>query len=168
MCLELMDYVHIKEWKFSSYEELEKAHDDVLVLYNANVLDKKYNRIDREKFEKRKEVWKDYLYDGETFSITAPDTIADIANEGYKLNHCVKSYINNVIGGKTNILFVRKTDDLEKPFYTLEIKDNAVRQCHGANNRNVDEVEGLKDFLEEYCKEKKIEFTSCDDILAAN
>lgn len=165
MCYTLKDDLPHTQWKFKEVKQLEQAHDDILLVYNTMRTEVEYRNY-KEKFDKRKKTWDKYLFSEKEFSIVSPEKIVDIANEGLALNHCVKSYIDSVIDGKTNILFVRKTDDLKTPFYTLEIKDNKIRQCHGFANCNVDKVIGLSDFLERFCKEKKVTFSSGERVLA--
>jgi hypothetical protein len=154
------------KWKFKSVEELKRCHDEVSFIYNMKTNEEEMKGY-VDGFNAVKDNWNDMLYAEDEFSVVAPKTPMDIANEGICLNHCVKSYLDNVIAGKTNILFVRKSNDLEKPFYTLEVKKNRIRQCHGFGNCNVSEADGLREFLERYCEEKHIEFESTDRVLAA-
>ena len=51
-------------------------------------------------------------------------------------NHCVASYIQNVIDGKTHILFLREKDNIEKSLITLEVKNYRVVQARGKFNRD--------------------------------
>lgn len=56
--------------------------------------------------------------------------------EGKLLHHCVAGYAKNHANGKTAILFVRRADKPEKPFFTLEFdeKNLTVRQNRGLRN----------------------------------
>jgi hypothetical protein len=121
----------------------------------------------REKFDRIKSKWEKYLYQEDRFSVVAPKDTVEIAHEGLSLNHCVKSYIDDVLEEKTNILFVRKSGELSKPFYTLEIQDETIRQCHGYGNCNVCQTEGLEAFLKRFCKKTNVEYADTDRVLAA-
>jgi hypothetical protein len=156
------------EYKFKTAEEIIRAHDNVLVVYNLTKNEKDY-KDKQEKFEK---IWTDekkerYQYSDTTFSVLVPKDVLEIAMEGDTLHHCVKSYINKVIEDQTNILFVRKTAELTKPFFTLEIRCEEVRQCHGFGNSNVETEAGLEEFLQDYCKAKQFKYLDPDRVLAA-
>jgi hypothetical protein len=67
--------------------------------------------------------------------------LADLFNEGKVLNHCVGGYAQNYANGSTNLFFVRRTSEPNKPYYTLEFNDNQIRQCRGLKNCSMsDEV----------------------------
>lgn len=61
----------------------------------------------------------------------------EIISEGAKLSHCVGGYVERHASEKTTILFIRKRNDTETPFFTLEIdiKSGAIKQCYGYKNR---------------------------------
>lgn len=73
------------------------------------------------------------------FSILTPKKAVDIVREGRLLNHCVGSYVNKVIQGKSIIIFLRKTDCIDDPYYTIELSpsDYSLIQIRGKNNCNV-------------------------------
>ena len=63
---------------------------------------------------------------------TAP---GELYKESMELNHCVRSYVDRVAYGETTILFIRKTSEPDKPYYTLELGlDHKVVQCRGFEN----------------------------------
>jgi hypothetical protein len=150
-------------WKETDEEKISQMHDEVMVLYNQ-VSDEAMIANTKEKFEKVSKKWDDYDYKENKFSVIMPENVLDILRESNELSHCVKSYIDPVLEGKTNIFFIRRTSDLAKPFFTLEVRNNEVRQCHGFANKNIDTEEGLEDFLTRYCKEKNINFNKKDVI----
>jgi len=62
----------------------------------------------------------------------------DLITEGTKLNHCVASYINRIRKGETNIIFIRRKDDSDKPSATVEFTDTEdIVQKRGFNDRTV-------------------------------
>jgi len=151
-------------YEFKSKEELTLAHTQVLNYYNA-IEDQKEEGKYKEKFDEMVKVWDTFKYSEEEYSIIIPTNYTQIVNEGITLRHCVKSYVNSILDGKTTILFVRKTDELDKPFFTLEVKDNKIRQCHGFANCNTNTVEGLDSFLMRFCKDKNIEYNNTSKAL---
>lgn len=66
--------------------------------------------------------------------IIPPKSAKEIIKEGSALKHCVGSYIERVVEGKTTILFVRLQSDPNKPFYTVEWKCNRMVQIRGHKN----------------------------------
>lgn len=90
------------------------------------------------------------------YSIIYPKTTQDIKDEAVQQNHCVASYISRVIEGLTNILFMRKTEELETSLITLEVSNFTIRQSKGRFNRdcNNEEYKIVKDY-QKYLKKIK-------------
>ena len=69
---------------------------------------------------------------GEVYSIVVPSGVRDIMREGDALSHCVgKSdrYWERIEQQEAYILFLRKTAEIDKPYYTLEVEPNGtIRQ----------------------------------------
>lgn len=95
---------------------------------------------------------------GRTYSVILPEKTSDLLHEGIELQHCVKSYIQRVINGETQITLLRLNKELEKPLVTLEIKDGSIVQARGFMNRAVTEDE--KKFLETYAKTKSLTYVT--------
>jgi len=153
-------------FNFKSYSEIEAAHSELVDIYNIES-EKYYDENLKDSLIINKPIWDKLNYQEDEFSIIAPNTYTDIANEGLILHHCVKTYIEDVAKGKTTILFIRKTGDLDKPFFTLEVRDNKIRQCHGFANCNTDTVVGLDEFLKRFCIAKNVRYCNTDEVLAA-
>lgn len=69
--------------------------------------------------------------------IVAPRCVQELKDEGHVLSHCVGGYVDAIIGGQDNIMFIRRSDMPEHPFFTLEIvRDGEVRQVHCYQNLN--------------------------------
>ena len=68
------------------------------------------------------------------YMIRLPGSLEELNEEGKTLHHCVATYANKVAEGKTTILFVRRVEAPEVPFFTLEWRDNKVIQCRGSHN----------------------------------
>ena len=62
-------------------------------------------------------------------------SVAELVKEGKELSHCVASYAGHVAAGDTSILFVRKIEAPDVPYYTLEWKGKKIVQDHGKGNK---------------------------------
>lgn len=92
------------------------------------------------------------------YAIVMPKTADEIITEGATLNHCVGNYCERVAKGESIILFLRKLDELDKPFYTVEIRPNLKKldfvQCRGFKNADPSKEiwESVDNFLKSYAK----------------
>ena len=137
---------------FNNSYDIENMHDEILPLYNE--LKEVKNR---EKFEERADSWKKWEYADKNYAVVAPTAPEEVADEGVALHHCVKTYISSVAEGETNILFIRKVSQIEKPFFTVEIShDGVLRQIHGFANRNLSSEPDLLYFVKDWVKIKDI------------
>lgn len=61
---------------------------------------------------------------------------AELIGEGKKLHHCVANYAQDHADGRTAILFIRRADEPEEPYFTLEFDEKklTVRQNRGLRN----------------------------------
>lgn len=71
---------------------------------------------------------------GKGLILIVPKTGDEIRAEGAALHHCVGGYVERVAKGETSIFFIRKADSPDKPYFTLEWKDNDIVQCRGLHN----------------------------------
>ena len=75
----------------------------------------------------------------EDYFLKIPNDWKEIRKEGDLLGHCVGSYISNIAEGKCQIYFLRKKEEPDKPFYTMEWANGKVRQCRGKGNCGYDD-----------------------------
>ena len=73
------------------------------------------------------------------YFLKIPNDWKEIRKEGDLLGHCVGSYISNIAEGKSQIYFLRKKEEPDKPFYTMEWANGKVRQCRGKGNCGYDD-----------------------------
>lgn len=109
------------EWEHKK-EAIEKMEDDERNIEMAKIA---------------KELINQYAMKDKHFEIRIPWTCEEIRKEGHELRHCVGTYVNRVLSRESTILFIRKRNEKDKPFYTMEIKDNKVAQVRGKNNCNM-------------------------------
>ena len=58
-----------------------------------------------------------------------PKCTQDIKDEAVQQNNCVASYIDRVIDGHCDILFLRKKDSPDKSLVTIEVVNNKIVQA---------------------------------------
>lgn len=129
-------------------KDLKQAHDGVTKLIKYRK-DKAYDKAIKSMSTELESL---YAFNDGTFSICIPKNSKQILNESNSLHHCVKNYISTMAEGRTVILFVRKTDDPHKPFYTLEVKSGDIAQCRGYRNEGM--TKEVKRFIDKFKKAK--------------
>ena len=79
-------------------------------------------------------------------------TWRELVDEGAKLSHCVGGYADRVKTGQTHIFFIRKTEEPDTPYYTLNLTpEGDFVQCHGyKNDRYTPIPENVKEFWREW------------------
>lgn len=139
------------------YGKVKEKYPDYLRTYHDQI-NQKYNlwvRFHREElFLDNSEHLKELEFSTPTYSIIVPSSSNELVDEGINNHHCVASYIDDVIEGRTNILFMRPTVDLEQSLITLEYKNNTLIQSKGLSNRHVTDEEN--EFLLKWMKKFKI------------
>ena len=71
---------------------------------------------------------------GKGLILIVPQTGEEIKREGAELHHCVGNYVARVAAGETSIFFIRKVEEPDKPYYTMEWNNNKIVQCRGFKN----------------------------------
>jgi hypothetical protein len=145
---------------FNTKDDIKEMHEAALSIYNV-----KQESYKAEAFQNSIKKIEKYQFDDEAFTVVIPQRPNDLAAEGLELHHCVKSYIDKVCNNKTNICFIRKTDELNKPFFTVEItNDGSIQQVHGFANRNASTEPGLTEFVKKWAKERKLKLTNFNKV----
>lgn len=90
-------------------------------------------------------------YEAGGMKLLLPSTPEELAAEGNALHHCVGSYTNRVARKECAILFLRQTEDLDKPFYTVEVRGGEVTQVRGM--RNCDPTPEVEKFMGKWERE---------------
>lgn len=135
-------------------KNLKSSHDEVVsmcggkdIARRAGEIAEKFPDIDRI----HAEIKEKYEYEGKKYSIVVPERIEDIIQEGRILGHCLHSsdrYFDRIQRRETYIVFLRKTEELDKPYYTLEIEpDGATRQKRTVGDNQNADFEEAKSFI---------------------
>lgn len=152
--------------KFRDLDNLVDMHDSTISILNLQ-----RDRIKVEQWDKRcKEIKRWEFEDKELgYKVIAPKAPTDLSKEGHDLCHCVKSYIDRVANGTTNIMFIRKIEDEETCFFTVEVSNEGyIEQVHGLRNINVDGVKkeepNLGKFVHRWAKAQKLKETNFNKV----
>lgn len=106
------------------------------------------NKADQEKFQKAVEKLEKFAWQQGEFLIRPAREQKELTAEGKALHHCVGGYIKRMAEGETAIFFVRRVDEPDKPFYTLELRNKKVIQCRTENNKSYELSEDVKSFVD--------------------
>lgn len=136
-------------------KNLREKHDEMVAEKNAKAdilyADKKEKEFPaiREKYGK---LMKRYGFKQDGLLIRPARSATEIVMEGRTLHHCVgrMGYMDKHNKGQTFILFLRKEEEPDIPYYTIEIKGEEILQWYGAHDKKPDkEVVGpwLNNFI---------------------
>lgn len=111
-------------------DDIKKAHDDLMVKIETVKSKEKDEAI----LKRVNSGLNKLRFADDKYVITPANSSEDLIRESAKLNHCVKTYADKYANGLTNIFLVRKRENVNEPFYTLELTDNGIKQLRGNNN----------------------------------
>ena len=124
-------------------DSLKKSHD-ILAMRNTKwAYDS--NAIVRQ-FKKLMKGWKHLEFEDDSYKMMLPRTPRDITQEGARQHHCVGGYIKSVLDGDCLILFLRRKENEDRSFFTLEYDlHNSIRQIKGKFNHSIGEMLDVKE-----------------------
>lgn len=133
------------DWMFDSYSDLVRAHDAMVELrriqqeerqarWNADAAERRKKEDEkRQKIDKER---KSYEYEDTDFTIRLPKDCKEIVDEGTKQHICIGGYTTRHSLGQTNLFFLRRNSEPDKPFYAIEMNnDKNIVQIHGFGNK---------------------------------
>ena len=160
------DYIRMAKECGYKLKDREKRYPSSLIR-DHSIISTVYSCIrrdfDQKKFAEMAEINSKFNYSNKELGLfaVAPKTPEEVVNEGMSLHHCVSSYVNPIIMGAAVVLFIRKYEDEETPYYTVEIKQgnpSAIVQVKGDMNTDPDytseEGKKIKTFLKKWCNFK--------------
>lgn len=147
--------------------DLIRRHDEAVKLLQEIDTEKKAKEW-RKQFPDLERVCKEitctYQYmEDKNFAILVPQKVEDMVTEGKTLHHCVgvqEIYFDKICKRKSYIVFLRRKENLEKVFYTLEITtEGDILQNSKEYNRVGKDYEEALPFLKKWKKivQKKLE-----------
>ncbi|AOZ95951.1 PcfJ domain-containing protein [Butyrivibrio hungatei] len=83
------------------------------------------------------------------YVVRYPQTINDFCREAAYMRNCLLGYVDAFVTNATTIMFMRKNDDVNAPFITLEIYDGELTQAYHRFNNDCTSEEA--NWIKEYC-----------------
>lgn len=129
-------------------KDLEDSHERTIsqIKYQENERIDKGIKIVAERADKK------YKFEDSKFIIRAIESTKELILEGSSLHHCVGGYATRYATGESNILAIRRKADIDKPYYTMEIKKDVIVQVRGKNNSGPDKE--LENFINKFKYER--------------
>ena len=94
-----------------------------------------------------------YEYSDDTYTVILPDSCADICKEAIAQDNCLMNYICAHASGETTILFLRKRDNPNESYVTMEVKNWQIKQVYGCCN-TIPRKDVYQFLVEKYSKDK--------------
>jgi len=150
-------------------KDLEKYHDRVYKLY-LHIQEQERLKTQKEKndryLEKYYQEANKFAFKDDQFSIFPCSDLNQLIVEGKCLSHCVGTYFDSVSRGREYILFLRRNNDIDTPFFTVDVTpDLVVRQIHGFRNCNI--TDEIRPFIEKWAKIFNLDITHTSGCLTS-
>lgn len=110
----------------------------------------KNKEIDYKIKERLKETEKRYCFEWNGLLIRPARSQGELIEEGKRMHHCVGGYAERYANGVTNILFIRRVENPDTEFYTVEVCNDTVIQVRGKRNRT--QTKEVEAFMKEFIK----------------
>ncbi|AYB47681.1 PcfJ domain-containing protein [Paenibacillus lautus] len=149
-CLELN--IDIREDKNLFPNDLHEAHDKL-----RKQIKMKADEALNKKVAKRVSILESFRFEKYGLILRPAASTIELFDEGKMLKHCVGRYSERYATGYCDIFFIRKAEEPDKPFYTLEIQKGKIVQCRGFKNSDMthEVVAFVKAFVKEKLTKKK-------------
>ena len=85
--------------------------------------------------------------------IRPADDADELIAEGAALHHCVGGYADRMADGESAIFFIRRLEEPDRPYYTLELVNRRVIQCRTRHNESYEQTPTVLDFVNEWLRE---------------
>jgi hypothetical protein len=126
MLRELEDYARMMKEISPKFDKYPRHF-----LTTHKIASRNYNRLkhefDEKKFKGR--INTDMERTFEKFCFIYPKCIQDIKDESVQMSNCVSSYVQKVIDGQCDILFLRYKDSPDKSLVTIEVRNGKIVQA---------------------------------------
>nr|DAU25287.1 MAG TPA: PcfJ like protein [Caudoviricetes sp.] len=122
-------------------KDLQRAHQDMVELFNALEKERreeekrKREAETKKKFEQITKARKNMEMTINGYVFILPKRASDLVEEGSALHHCVGTYVEDHASGETTIVFIRNSDKLDRPLYTMEFRKKDIVQIRAKYNK---------------------------------
>ena len=137
--------------------KLRQRHDELVLQSEAGSLEEQASKMAAKYPHVNAicvELQEKYTYSDDDYTVLAPQDIFEIIKEGRMLHHCVgndgagERYYDRMERRESFIMFLRRTEEPNDPYYTLEIEpDGTVRQKRTLFDRQYEDIEQATEFL---------------------
>ena len=153
-------------------KDLKAAHDECVELLQRGRMEEKARETEK-RFKGIKKVFPElekYEYQADGYIVKAPKSVYDIVKEGTILKHCIHTcdyYFERMLTRESTIMFLRRADAPESPWYTLEIEPGGnIRQKRTTGDTQNKDLEEAIPFLKKYQAQLQKKLTKKDKELA--
>ena len=109
----------------------------------------------RKSNRKRPDDWQER---GDDFIVRYPQTIHDFCREAIYMQNCLMAYVEAMVKNDTTILFLRRSEEVNQPFITIEVYDGMLMQAYHRFNQDCTPEEA--EWIRHYCERHNIAFNS--------
>lgn len=152
---EIGDYANMMHTISEKFEKYPRYF-----LSTHRIAARNYERLRHQFDEQRfaKQIKPEYEITHKDYKFFYPKTTQDIKDEAVQQQNCVASYIQRVINGDCDILFLRKKDFPNKSAVTIEVRNGKIVQAYQAYNTpcNEEQREAIEAFNKKFAKEMKV------------
>lgn len=127
--------------------DLQQAHQNII----AQLKIKADEELDKQ-MAKLKEERKRYNFAAGGFIAKVAESSSELIVEGKVLHHCVGTYADSHAKGKCTIILIRRLEEPEVPFYTMELVGPEKRIIQVRGNHNCGMTQEVEAFVESYKK----------------
>lgn len=104
----------------------------------------------RAQFDAHVKILQKYVWENEDFLIRPAASQRELIDEGDCLGHCVGGYAGRMAKKESAIFFVRRLQEPDTPYFTLELRNRSILQCRTKNNRSYESEPKVHAFCEEW------------------
>ena len=101
-------------------------------------------------------------FEGDPFIVTVPAQIEDLFAESENMHNCVRLYVSRVASKNARIYFLRKKEEPEKSYGTLEVSHDGVKLCQAKAFANERLPMYAQRFVVKWCRVKRIKIGTYD------
>lgn len=138
-------------------QDIRRAHDEAAAVFTIRK-DKKEAAEMKQKdlimHGHAREIKKAFRYRNREYMIKVPGCWLDFKKEGQTQHNCVATYYERVLAGRCIILFIRRRENPDRPFCTVEIRNSGgkFRITQNRTAYNQDAPQEAQAFMEEAVK----------------
>jgi len=153
----LVRYHDILTKEYNLIKDERKNEDFAKVVTNYKYLE--YVEPLKKENDEEESTLKKSLKKQDKFGMILPVDAQDLIREGKLMRHCVASYVDRVIREETIIMYLRRAEDLNTPYVTIEINPDDMKICQVKMKANgkLNDKKAI-DFLNKWCEKFNVKW----------